>query len=60
MLIGNQCKWNIIASIGGQTGFFIEGVQTTIPPHEALPDNEGFQKGEYDIHWLEKWLEAQD
>jgi len=37
----------------------IEGVQTTIPLHEALLDNEDFQKGDYNIHWLEKWLEEQ-
>ena len=38
----------------------IEGVQTTIPLHMALLDNEDFQKGEYNIHWLEKWLEGQE
>ncbi len=38
----------------------VSGVQTTIPLHEALLDNEDFQKGDYNIHWLEKWLEAQD
>ena len=38
----------------------ISGVQTTIPLHMALLDDEDFQKGEYNIHWLEKWLEAQD
>ncbi len=37
----------------------IEGIQTTKPLHEALLDNEDFQKGDYNIHWLEKWLEAQ-
>jgi len=38
----------------------ITGVQTTIPLHEALLDNEDFQKGDYNIHWLEKWLEEQE
>jgi len=37
----------------------ITGVQTTIPLHMALLDNEDFQKGDYNIHWLEKWLEEQ-
>ena len=37
----------------------IEGIQTTKPLHEAMLDNEDFQKGDYNIHWLEKWLEAQ-
>ena len=38
----------------------ISGVQTTIPLHEALLDDPEFQAGEYNIHWLEKWLEQQD
>jgi len=37
----------------------ISGVQTTIPLHEALLDDPEFQAGEYNIHWLEKWLEKQ-
>lgn len=37
----------------------ISGVETTIPLHMALLDDEDFQKGEYNIHWLEKWLETQ-
>ena len=37
----------------------ISGIETTIPLHEALLDNEDFQKGDYNIHWLEKWLEGQ-
>ena len=37
----------------------IEGVQTTKPLHEALLENEDFLKGDYNIHWLEKWLESQ-
>jgi len=37
----------------------IEGIQTTIPLHQALLDDPDFQAGDYNIHWLEKWLEAQ-
>ncbi len=37
----------------------INGIETTKPLHEALLDNEDFQKGDYNIHWLEKWLEGQ-
>ena len=37
----------------------ITGIETTKPLHEALLDNEDFQKGDYNIHWLEKWLEEQ-
>jgi len=38
----------------------ISGVQTTIPLHEALLDDPDFQKGEYNIHWLENWLKDQE
>ena len=37
----------------------ITGIETTKPLHEALLDDEDFQKGDYNIHWLEKWLEEQ-
>ena len=38
----------------------ISGVETTIPLFEDLLENEDFLKGDYDIHWLERWLEEQD
>ena len=38
--------------------FVIEGVQTTIPLHQALIYDKGFQSGDYTIKWLEEWLEA--
>jgi len=36
----------------------ITGVNTTLPLFSELLDDPEFQKGDYDIHWLEKWLEA--
>ncbi len=38
----------------------ITGVQTTIPLFEELLEDPDFQKGDYDIHWLENWLKAQE
>ena len=38
----------------------ISGVETTIPLFEDLLENEDFLKGDYDIHWLERWLEEQE
>ena len=35
----------------------ITGVQTTKKLHEDLLDDPDFKKGEYDIHWLEEWLD---
>ncbi len=37
----------------------ITGVDTTIPLFIDLLDNQDFLNGDYDIHWLERWLEKQ-
>lgn len=37
----------------------ITGVETTIPLFVDLIDDPEFQAGDYDIHWLERWLEEQ-
>ncbi len=36
----------------------IDGIETTVPLFEALLDNPDIQTGNYNIHWLEKWLAA--
>jgi acetyl-CoA carboxylase, biotin carboxylase subunit len=36
--------------------FAIVGIQTTIPLHRRIVDDPGFQAGEYNIHWLEKFV----
>lgn len=36
--------------------YVIDGIKTTIPLHRLLVDDPDMQKGEYDIHWLEKRL----
>ena len=37
--------------------FVIDGVQTTIPLFEDLVNNPDIMAGDYDIHWLEKYLD---
>ncbi|WP_434287681.1 acetyl-CoA carboxylase biotin carboxylase subunit [Celeribacter sp. SCSIO 80788] len=37
----------------------IDGVETTVPLFHALLQNKDIQSGDYNIHWLEKWLAAQ-
>ncbi|MGV8954987.1 MAG: acetyl-CoA carboxylase biotin carboxylase subunit [Cypionkella sp.] len=37
----------------------IDGVETTVPLFDALLAEPDIQNGEYNIHWLEKWLERQ-
>jgi len=36
----------------------IDGVETTLPLFEALLQEPDFRTGNYDIHWLEHWIEA--
>ena len=36
--------------------FVIGGVNTTIPLHQILIAEPDFLNGDYDIHWLEKWM----
>jgi acetyl-CoA carboxylase biotin carboxylase subunit len=38
--------------------FVIEGVSTTIPLHQKLIVERDFINGEYDIHWLERFVAA--
>lgn len=38
------------------TEFVITGVKTTIPLHQRILENPDFQKGDYTIHWLEKFV----
>lgn len=40
--------------------YVIDGIISTIPLHQALMDNDDFLAGDYDIHWLEKFLEARN
>ena len=39
--------------------FVVDGVNTTIPLHQALLDDPEFQRGDYTIKWLEEWLARQ-
>jgi acetyl-CoA carboxylase biotin carboxylase subunit len=38
--------------------FVIEGVHTTIPLHQALIADNDFINGDYDIHWLENYVDG--
>ena len=37
----------------------IDGIETTVPLFDALLNEPDIQNGDYNIHWLEKWLAAQ-
>ena len=36
--------------------FIIDGIDTTIPLFRTLVQNPDIQNGDYDIHWLERFL----
>ncbi len=40
--------------------FVVEGIETTLPLYRALVRNPDIQNGLYDIHWLEKYLKANE
>ena len=40
--------------------FVIDGVETTLPLFDELMKNEDFQAANYNIHWLEKLLDAEE
>ena len=35
----------------------VDGIDTTVPLFDALLQEPDIQTGNYDIHWLEHWLE---
>ncbi|MDG0982930.1 MAG: acetyl-CoA carboxylase biotin carboxylase subunit [Tateyamaria sp.] len=35
----------------------VDGIDTTVPLFRALLEDQSIHKGEYNIHWLENWLE---
>ncbi|MBN36677.1 MAG: acetyl-CoA carboxylase biotin carboxylase subunit [Rhodospirillaceae bacterium] len=38
--------------------FVVDGIDTTIPLHQALIANQDFANGDYDVKWLERLLES--
>lgn len=36
--------------------FAVVGIQTTIPLHQRIVDDPGFEAGDYTIHWLEQFV----
>ncbi|NBU26656.1 MAG: acetyl-CoA carboxylase biotin carboxylase subunit [Caulobacteraceae bacterium] len=37
----------------------VSGIETTIPLFQDLLQNSDIRAGDYDIHWLERWIKAQ-
>ncbi len=39
--------------------FVVGGIKTTIPLHQRIVADPGFNAGDYDIHWLERFVDRQ-
>jgi len=50
-----ECLMRLKRALGE---FVITGVDTTIPLHQALLEQADIQSGDYDIRWLEKFVES--
>ncbi len=49
----NECLMRLRRALAE---FVVEGVQTTIPLHQKLIADNDFINGDYDIHWLERFV----
>lgn len=50
----NECLMRLRRSL---EEFVIDGIKTTIPLHQKLIREDDFINGDYNIHWLEKYLD---
>ena len=59
-LVSGQRQTKAFDRIGNETGgaIVVDGVKTTLPLFRRLIKEPDIQAGNYDIHWLEKFLEA--
>jgi acetyl-CoA carboxylase biotin carboxylase subunit len=49
----NECLMRLKRSLAE---YVIGGIKTTIPLHQKIIGEKRFIDGDYDIHWLEKWM----
>ena len=50
----NECLMRLRRALGE---YVIDGIATTIPLHQRLTANADIVNGNYDVHWLEKFME---
>ncbi|MBT7943845.1 MAG: acetyl-CoA carboxylase biotin carboxylase subunit, partial [Alphaproteobacteria bacterium] len=51
----NECLMRLRRAL---SEYIIDGVDTTIPLHQRLMNEADFVNGEYDIHWLQKYVDG--
>ncbi len=58
LIVHGRDRPEALARLGRALGeLIVDGVDTTIPLFHALLAEDAIQTGDYNIHWLEKWLE---
>jgi acetyl-CoA carboxylase biotin carboxylase subunit len=59
LIVHGRDRPEALARLGRALGeLIIDGIDTTIPLFHALLSEEAVQTGDYNIHWLEHWLET--
>ena len=59
LIVHGRDRPEALARLGRALGeLIVDGVDTTVPLFHALLQEEAVQTGQYNIHWLEKWLET--
>jgi acetyl-CoA carboxylase biotin carboxylase subunit len=51
----NECLMRLRRSLAE---YVIDGIETSIPLHQKLMSEVDFVNGDYDIHWLEKFVSS--
>ena len=59
LIVHGRDRQEALARLGRALGeLIVDGVDTTIPLFPALLQEKDIQTGNYNIHWLEHWLET--
>ena len=51
----NECLMRLRRAL---SEYVIDGLDTTIPLHQRLMNEPDFVNGDYDIHWLQKFVDG--
>jgi acetyl-CoA carboxylase biotin carboxylase subunit len=59
LIVHGRDREEALARLSRSLGeLIVDGIDTTVPLFHALLQEKDIHTGEYNIHWLEKWLEA--
>ncbi|MGH1413642.1 MAG: acetyl-CoA carboxylase biotin carboxylase subunit [Pelagimonas sp.] len=59
LIVHGRDRTEALARLNRALGeLIVDGVETTVPLFHALLQEKDIHTGDYNIHWLEKWLEA--